>query len=660
MPKFWTSFRTRNQDAPKFLVPKDSSPATTKRLANEWTRFGSLQAQTTKVRSFRKRNYLHSPLYVHWQLIHVSFLINISVFDLKAFECELVDRNLYRWRVKIKNNFPEPLATQLVLYASQFDVGDIILEFTFESTYPMVPPKIRLVEPRFLPFAIPSLGAGGVFESALFRDGGEWTPINTIQSCVTEITSKLSAACAGKPESFTFFDVSSRQPYSSAEATSQRTGFVHWYRVMSVDDLGTEMGGKIAMPPSALELISSAQAAEFPLIFELKATISRPSSSPNTSSTGESSSTLALSSAASSSTAATSMSNFNDLSHSAPLDYAPSTSPLAKTYAGVATFDAVEGYVLVPSWILANLGGVSDGDVISVRMVSLPKGDLVSLQPHDPISFLTLEQPKEVLETVLRSYNALQIGDRLNLTFDNHLHTFTVVTTSPASAIDICDTDLKLEISMPEGFDSDVLSNMQKVLDSDHAGSPSDNAIEVPITDKNVSGGTVLDATVTNPLSTPATTAPNSEQCSNCKRQVPKTSIATHEAFCKRNNILCELCGQLIRISDQQAHFDAAHKPVKCVCGESVEMRLLALHKQRDCLHRLQACQFCKLRKKLVDLPAHEDYCGSRTEKCQKCARFITIKDWAEHHRSQCKYPAVPEEPGLFSKIRGYFASATQ
>lgn len=530
--------------------------------------------------------------------------------------------------MKIKNHFPEPLATQLVLYASQWDVYDIVVEMEFEPTYPMVPPRIRLVEPRFIPGAIANLGPGGVLESPLFRDGGEWSPISTIHNCVSEITRKLSEATIGKDESMVFFHPHFRSTYTHSEAVSQRLGFMNCYRVISVDDFG-EMGGKVALPATALHEISSAQNPEFPLIFELKRTdISLPSDL----SLDHSHSNYHTTDIMPSPSMQTSFETTGPESGTSNLASAHSSSQLKSTYAGVSTFDAIEGCILIPSWIRKNLG-VEDGALITVRMVSLPKGDLVTLKPHDPEAFLSLEQPKEALESVLRSYYALQAGDTLVVAFDGVLHYFTVVHTSPTPTIDIKDTDLRLEIQMPADFDADkfVRPVTSELVPTEPLGQePSSSA----------SSTASLDGTST---------------CDNCKRSIPTVSIATHTAFCRRNNMICDMCEQVIRATDRQSHFEEVHKGVTCVCGEGMELRFLASHKQQECLHRLRACKFCKLKKKLVDLPEHEDYCGSRTEKCPKCQRFVSIKDLAPHTASNCAFPPQPETPSLFSKIKGFF-----
>lgn len=43
-------------------------------------------------------------------------------------------------------------------------------------------------------------------------------------------------------------------------------------------------------------------------------------------------------------------------------------------------------------------------------------------------------------------------------------------------------------------------------------------------------------------------------------------------------------------------------------------------------------------------MTSHVEYCGSRTEKCDVCDRFIQMKDLTEHVNAGCQYPPVKEE----------------
>ena len=42
-------------------------------------------------------------------------------------------------------------------------------------------------------------------------------------------------------------------------------------------------------------------------------------------------------------------------------------------------------------------------------------------------------------------------------------------------------------------------------------------------------------------------------------------------------------------------------------------------------------CQFCHLEFPGQNMKGHEEYCGSRTEKCPECSDFVMLKDWEKH-----------------------------
>lgn len=55
-------------------------------------------------------------------------------------------------------------------------------------------------------------------------------------------------------------------------------------------------------------------------------------------------------------------------------------------------------------------------------------------------------------------------------------------------------------------------------------------------------------------------------------------------------------------------------------------------------------CQYCELTLPFNKMTSHVEYCGSRTEKCDVCDRFIQVKDLSEHVNTGCQYPPIKEE----------------
>ena len=56
------------------------------------------------------------------------------------------------------------------------------------------------------------------------------------------------------------------------------------------------------------------------------------------------------------------------------------------------------------------------------------------------------------------------------------------------------------------------------------------------------------------------------------------------------------------------------------------------------------SCQYCELDLPFSEMAAHVEYCGSRTDKCEKCNRYVQKKDLEEHLSNDCNFPATKQE----------------
>lgn len=137
------------------------------------------------------------------------------------------------------------------------------------------------------------------------------------------------------------------------------------------------------------------------------------------------------------------------------------------------------------------------------------------------------------------------------------------------------------------------------------------------------------------------------EYCSNCKRDIPAANFVMHVNHCQRNLMLCKECGEPIPISQQEEHFEEYHAEEQCECGELVEKINLDDHKEKDCPNRKVECEYCELTLPFSKMSSHVEYCGSRTQNCDACHRFIQIKDFTEHENSGCQYPIKEESKQL-------------
>ncbi|XAR68123.1 hypothetical protein NMG60_11003139 [Bertholletia excelsa] len=151
-------------------------------------------------------------------------------------------------------------------------------------------------------------------------------------------------------------------------------------------------------------------------------------------------------------------------------------------------------------------------------------------------------------------------------------------------------------------------------------------------------------------------------ECRNCKRHIPIRTIALHEAYCSRHNVVCQhtgcgivlrieeaknhihcdRCGQAFQKGEIEKHMKVFHEPLHCPCGVVLEKEQMVHHQNSDCPLRLIMCRFCgdmvqagtsavDARDRLRGLSQHESVCGSRTAPCDSCGRSVMLKDMDIH-----------------------------
>jgi len=131
-----------------------------------------------------------------------------------------------------------------------------------------------------------------------------------------------------------------------------------------------------------------------------------------------------------------------------PMTFAVSNGKEGKsTHCGVLEFVADEGVVYLPYWMMQNLL-LEEGDVVKFTHASLPKGSYVKLQPQTK-DFLDISNPKAVLETTLRSYTCLTVGDTFVIHYNNKKYYIDVVEAKPGNAVGVVDTDCEVDFAPP-------------------------------------------------------------------------------------------------------------------------------------------------------------------------------------------------------------------
>ncbi|XP_005987560.1 XIAP-associated factor 1 [Latimeria chalumnae] len=122
--------------------------------------------------------------------------------------------------------------------------------------------------------------------------------------------------------------------------------------------------------------------------------------------------------------------------------------------------------------------------------------------------------------------------------------------------------------------------------------------------------------------------------CRNCKKDVAASNFSLHEVHCWRHLVLCELCDESIPRIAAQEHQEMEHSLVRCkLCNKDMEKRKLEVHEIEDCSERPMDCKFCELDMPLSKLQEHVNSCGSRTQRCSSCSKYIMYKDLEQHSK---------------------------
>jgi ubiquitin-conjugating enzyme E2 Q len=100
-------------------------------------------------------------------------------------------KNVYQWIVELHSFDPElPLSKDM----SKAGIKSVVLEIRFGRDYPMSPPFVRVIRPRFLPFMAGGGGhvtAGGALCMELLTNSG-WTAVSSIEGVLLQVRMAIS------------------------------------------------------------------------------------------------------------------------------------------------------------------------------------------------------------------------------------------------------------------------------------------------------------------------------------------------------------------------------------------------------------------------------------------------------------------------------------
>jgi len=133
------------------------------------------------------------------------------------------------------------------------------------------------------------------------------------------------------------------------------------------------------------------------------------------------------------------------------------------THCGVLEFVADEGKVYLPYWMMRNLL-LDEGDLLQVESASLPVATFSKFQPQSE-DFLDITNPKAVLENALRNFACLTSGDVVAITYNDHVYELRVLETKPGNAVSIIECDMNVEFAAPVGYSEPIRPRKEEQAD---------------------------------------------------------------------------------------------------------------------------------------------------------------------------------------------------
>lgn len=138
------------------------------------------------------------------------------------------------------------------------------------------------------------------------------------------------------------------------------------------------------------------------------------------------------------------------------------------THCGVLEFVAEEGVVFLPYWMMQNLL-LAEGDLVHIENCTLPIATYARFQPQS-VEFHDISNPKAVLENALRNFACLTKGDVIAIQYNNRQYELCVLEVRPQEAVCIIECDISLEFDAPVGYQPEV--NDQKESEELVVGTP--------------------------------------------------------------------------------------------------------------------------------------------------------------------------------------------
>ena len=99
---------------------------------------------------------------------------------------------------------------------------------------------------------------------------------------------------------------------------------------------------------------------------------------------------------------------------------------------------------------------LSEGSLLNLKSTMLPLGKFIKIQPQST-NFLSIHDPKAVLEMSLRNFSALTAGDIIQIFYNSQVYEIAVLEvkahgTDEGNAVCVIETDIEVDFAPPVGY----------------------------------------------------------------------------------------------------------------------------------------------------------------------------------------------------------------
>ncbi|RKF61153.1 Ubiquitin fusion degradation protein 1 [Erysiphe neolycopersici] len=123
------------------------------------------------------------------------------------------------------------------------------------------------------------------------------------------------------------------------------------------------------------------------------------------------------------------------------------------SHCGVLEFTAEEGKLYLPHWMMQTLL-LETGDLVQIKSTDLPSASLVKLQPQST-NFLDISDPKAVLEKAFRNFATLTKGDVFSFKYNDTIYSVEALEVKPETekmGVSMLETDVSVDFAPPIGY----------------------------------------------------------------------------------------------------------------------------------------------------------------------------------------------------------------